>query len=54
MFGIFTILYSMKLLRFRYMLPVSLFIVFDMILIAYAAIIWDDDDSGVWYGPVNP
>lgn len=45
---------STKLLRFRYMLPLSLLIMFDLILIAYAAIVWDNDPSDIWHGPKMP
>ena len=44
----------MKLLRFCYMLPISLCGMFAFFLIVYASITWDDDDSSVWYWPNNP
>lgn len=43
----------MKFLRFRYILPFSLFVVSGLSMIAYAAIIFDDDVVGIWYWPNN-
>ena len=44
----------MKFLRFRYILPFSLFVVSGLSMIAYAMVTLTDDDSSVWYWPTNP
>ena len=43
----------MRLPRLRYVIPASLAVIFGIIYIAYAAIMFDDD-PGVWHGPNNP
>ncbi len=43
----------MKLLRFRYILPVFILSIWVFVFAVYAAVLFDNDDSLVWYGPVH-